>query len=135
MILCNVICWSVMVPFMSFGGEIWALSEKDKDNIMAFQRVFFIIHCSININSTFHKEAYMTTIAGYEYNRVHTVYQCILQTYQDIINGRPFFFKHFDQPVLYCTHINLNFHVFLNTDFTGRRIQRFPQSSLNQTSF
>ena len=38
MITCNVIFWSVIVPIMSFGCEVWVLSEKDKENILAFQR-------------------------------------------------------------------------------------------------
>ena len=35
---CNVIYWAVVVPILTFGCEIWCVTEKDYDNIMAFQR-------------------------------------------------------------------------------------------------
>ena len=35
---CNKIFWSVVIPTLLFGCEIWVLSYKDKDNLLAFQR-------------------------------------------------------------------------------------------------
>ena len=35
---CNKVFWSVVVPTLLFGCELWVLSDKDKDNILAFQR-------------------------------------------------------------------------------------------------
>ena len=38
MITCNIIFWTIIVPILSFGCEMWVLTERDKENIMAFQR-------------------------------------------------------------------------------------------------
>ena len=35
---CNVIYWAVVVPILTFGCELWCISDNDYDNIMAFQR-------------------------------------------------------------------------------------------------
>ena len=35
---CNIIFWSVVVPVLSFGSEIWYLSESDMESINSFQR-------------------------------------------------------------------------------------------------
>ena len=37
-ITCNKIFWSVVVPTLLFGCELWILSDKDKENLLAFQR-------------------------------------------------------------------------------------------------
>ena len=34
---CNKVFWSVVVPILLFGCELWMLSDKDKDNLLAFQ--------------------------------------------------------------------------------------------------
>ena len=38
MISCNLIFWSVVMPILSFGSEIWILNDKDHENIQNFQR-------------------------------------------------------------------------------------------------
>ena len=35
---CNLIFWMVIVPIITFGSEIWVLSDKDYENLVAFQR-------------------------------------------------------------------------------------------------
>ena len=35
---CNLIFWMVIVPIITFGSEIWVLSDKDYHNLLAFQR-------------------------------------------------------------------------------------------------
>ena len=35
---CNLIYWAVVVPIVSFGCELWTLSERDSENLMSFQR-------------------------------------------------------------------------------------------------
>ena len=39
MLTCNIVFWAVIIPIMSFGCELWILSDKDKENIMAFERM------------------------------------------------------------------------------------------------
>ena len=34
---CNKVFWSVVVPALLFGCKLWVLSDKDKDNLLAFQ--------------------------------------------------------------------------------------------------
>ena len=35
---CNLIFWSVVMPILTFGSEIWILSDKDHENLQNFQR-------------------------------------------------------------------------------------------------
>ena len=35
---CCIIFWSVVIPVLTFGAEIWCLSDKDIDDILSFQR-------------------------------------------------------------------------------------------------
>ena len=35
---CNLIFWTVVVPVLCFGCEVWVLKQKDEDLLMAFQR-------------------------------------------------------------------------------------------------
>ena len=37
MLTCNLIYWTIVVPIVSFGSEIWCLSEADYDNLGRFQ--------------------------------------------------------------------------------------------------
>ena len=37
MATCNRIFWSVVVPTLLFGCELWVLSDKDRDNLQSFQ--------------------------------------------------------------------------------------------------
>ena len=38
MIACNLIYWAVIIPIVTFGAELWILSEQDNENLMSFQR-------------------------------------------------------------------------------------------------
>ena len=38
MMSCNLIFWSVVMPILTFGSEIWVLSDKDRENLQNFQR-------------------------------------------------------------------------------------------------
>ena len=38
MMSCNLIFWSVVIPILTFGSEIWILSDKDNENLQNFQR-------------------------------------------------------------------------------------------------
>ena len=38
MIACNLIFWAVIIPIVTFGSELWILSEQDNENLMRFQR-------------------------------------------------------------------------------------------------
>ena len=35
---CNIIFWGIVIPTVTFGSELWALSEKDYDDLCLFQR-------------------------------------------------------------------------------------------------
>ena len=35
---CSIIFWSVVVPVLTFGAEIWHLNDNDVENILNFQR-------------------------------------------------------------------------------------------------
>ena len=37
MLTCNIIYWTIVVPIVSFGSEIWCLSEADYDKLNQFQ--------------------------------------------------------------------------------------------------
>ena len=37
MITCNIIYWSIVIPILTFGSEIWCVSETDYENLMSFQ--------------------------------------------------------------------------------------------------
>ena len=40
MLTCNIIHWSIIViPILTFGSEIWCLSEHDYDSLISFQRL------------------------------------------------------------------------------------------------
>ena len=39
MLTCNIIYWSIVVPILTFGSEIWCLSEHDYGNLISFQRL------------------------------------------------------------------------------------------------
>ena len=34
---CNIIFWQVMVPTVTFGSEVWILTEKDEELLNSFQ--------------------------------------------------------------------------------------------------
>ena len=34
---CNLIYWTVVIPTLCFGSEIWVLKEKDIEQLQAFQ--------------------------------------------------------------------------------------------------
>ena len=38
MSVCNIIFWSVVIPIITFGCEAWIMSDKDAENLLAFQR-------------------------------------------------------------------------------------------------
>ena len=38
MMTCNLIYWSIVIPIITFGSEIWCLSDQDYDNLNSFQR-------------------------------------------------------------------------------------------------
>ena len=38
MMTCNKIFWQVVVPTVTFGSEVWVMSEKDEENLLSFQR-------------------------------------------------------------------------------------------------
>ena len=35
---CNLIFWMIIVPIITFGSEIWVLTDKDSENLISFQR-------------------------------------------------------------------------------------------------
>ena len=35
---CNVIFWTIVIPTLTFGSEIWSISDKDVENLQKFQR-------------------------------------------------------------------------------------------------
>ena len=37
MMTCNIIFWSIVIPIVTFGCEIWGITEKDYDNLLNFQ--------------------------------------------------------------------------------------------------
>ena len=38
MLTCNIIFWQVVIPTVTFGSEVWVMSDKDEDNLLSFQR-------------------------------------------------------------------------------------------------
>ena len=38
MLTCNIIYWSIVIPILTFGSELWYLSEIDYSNLITFQR-------------------------------------------------------------------------------------------------
>ena len=38
MVSCNISFWPVILPILTFGIEIWILTENNKENILAFQK-------------------------------------------------------------------------------------------------
>ena len=38
MAVCNIIFWAVVVPIITFGCEIWVMTDTDRQNLLAFQR-------------------------------------------------------------------------------------------------
>ena len=38
MSVCNIIFWAVVVPIITFGCETWVLCDRDRENLLAFQR-------------------------------------------------------------------------------------------------
>ena len=35
---CNIIFWGIIIPIVTFGSELWVLSDKDYENLCMFQR-------------------------------------------------------------------------------------------------